>query len=593
MEIRERSQIEDRYKWKLEDLYQNNALWEEDFALAKAEIEQLAAYEGKLEETTDKLKEALDRQADTSLRVEKLFVYAMMHRDENNADGQYQALADRAMSLAVLLDAKTSFFVPEILSIDEEKLNAWRKEDALKLYDQMLENIQRAKPHTLSASEEKLLAMSGEIGAAPQNIYKMLDYADLHFPKIKGKDGEIQLTHGNYTHLMENLSREIRKETFEAYYDTYEQFQNSFAAMLAASNKNDVFQSSVRHYPNAMEASLFGDKVPRLVYDQLIAVVRKNLPQLHRYIALKKKVLKIDEMHMYDLYVPLSEKDMAVSYEDAKKMVLDGLKPLEEDYRAVLSAAFDDRWIDVYENKGKSSGAYSWGCYGTHPYVLMNYQENIDSVFTLAHEMGHAMHSYYSDQNQPYVKAQYPILLAEVASTVNESLLIEDLMEKETDREMELRLLNYYLEQFRGTIFRQVMFAEFEKWTHEQVEAGEALTADSLKDKYMELNQDYYGSDIIVDERIAVEWARISHFYNAFYVYKYATGFASAIAISKALREEGEEARLRYMNFLSSGGSDYPLEILKRAGVNLEEKEALENAFAVFKESLDRLEKLL
>ena len=593
MEIRNRQDVPVVDTWKLEDMFATNDAWEKQFLDTKQKIQGFSAFAGTLGQSIEALKKALDAETDLSLAVEQLYVYAMMRRDEDNTRSEYQGLADRAMGLAVDMSAASSFMVPEIMDILPATFDQWRNDDQLTVYAHTLDDLARNRSHVLSHAEERLLAMSGEVSAAPQTIYKMLDYADMSFPRIETEEGPIEITHGNFIHLMENDNRAIRKSGFEAFYQTYQKFENTYAASLSSSIKNDVFQSTVRHFPNAMEASLFDDNVPISVYDYLIEAIHGNLDLLHRYTALRKKALNIDELHMYDLYAPLSKAEFSISFDEAKELVLAAVKPMGEEYSRVMNTAFENRWIDVYENRGKSSGAYCWGCYGTHPYVLMNYQNNIDSVFTLAHEMGHAMHSYFSDKHQPFINAQYKILIAEVASTVNESLLIDFLLKNETNREKKLRLINYYLEQFRGTVYRQTMFAEFEKQTHDASQNGEPLTADVLKTMYQALNQKYYGPDMHLDEGIAVEWARISHFYNAFYVYKYATGFSSAVAISRAILQEGTSAVARYMTFLSRGGSDYPLEILKDAGVDLNSVEPVSRALAVFKSTLDEMEGLL
>lgn len=593
MNVKNRNEMDARDQWRLEDMFESDGVWEEEFAVAQKQCGGFAGYAGTLGRGIEQFKEALDAQSELALRVERLFVYAHMRRDEDNACAKFQGMADRAMGLSVNFSSSASFFVPEIMEIPGETLDLWRWDERLKTYAHTLDDIVRMRAHTLSHAEERLLAMSGEVGAAPQNIYKMLDNADIRFPTIRVKDGEVEISHGNYIHLMQSGERAVRKEAFEKFYGTYEGFKNTYAATLSSSVKNDVFGAKVRNYPSALGASLYQDAVPETVYDSLIAAIRQKLPVLHRYMALRKRVLGLDELHFYDLYAPLSEADYAVGYDEAKNMVLDGLRPLGAEYGGLLREAFDGRWVDVYENRGKTSGAYCWGAYGTHPFVLLNYQPNIDSVFTIAHEMGHALHSYYSDEAQDYVNAQYKILVAEVASTVNEALLMEHLLNTETDKARLLRLLNYYLEQFRTTVYRQVMFAEFEKTIHEHVEAGGALTAENIEQMYLQLNRDYYGEEMVMDAGISMEWARISHFYNAFYVYKYATGFSAAVALSSAILKEGEGAVKRYLAFLRSGGSDYPLALLQNAGVDLTRSQAVGGALDVFEKTLSRLEALV
>ncbi|MHB8156822.1 MAG: oligoendopeptidase F, partial [Desulfocucumaceae bacterium] len=454
------------------------------------------------------------------------------------------------------------------------------------------EDLIRQKPHTLTPSEELIIARAGEVTAAPSNIFRMLNNADISFPPIKDEKGnEVEVTHGRYGQLMENPDRRVRSDAFDSLYGSYRKLRNTLAATLNSSVKRDIFYSKVRNFDSALQSSLFEDNIQAEVYDNLIKTVRLNLGSLHRYMALRKRLLGLDQLRMYDLYVPLF-KDIKweIPYPEAEAVVKNSLSHLGNDYGQAAAAGLGSGWVDVYENRGKTSGAYSWGPYGVHPYILMNYQDNLNNVFTLAHELGHAMHSYYSHLEQPYVYAHYTIFTAEVASTVNESLLMNYLLNSVTDRDKKLYLLNHYLEQFKGTVFRQTMFAEFEKIIHERTESGEALTADFLCAEYRRLNEEYYGPDVAVEGEIELEWARIPHFYSAFYVYKYATGFSAATALTRGIIEEGSPAVGRYLEFLKKGGSDYPLNLLKTAGVDMAHPRPVQEGLNLFASLLDQLE---
>jgi len=590
-----RDEIDDRYKWKLEDLYPTDDVWEEEFAAVRQLVEQFPRFRGQVIASADQLLNAIQAYEEIHRRLEKLYVYARMRSDEDQSVAKYQAMADRAQGLHVQAESAMAFFVPEILNLDETRLEQFFQErPELRLYNFFLQEILRQKPYRRSPEEEEIIAMAGELAQAPANIFSVLNNVEIRFPTIKDEQGrEVELSHGRYITLMESQDRRVRRDAFYAMYDTYHKFRHTLAASLNAGVKKEIFFARVRRFSSALEAALYPDHVPVDVYHTLIDTIHQHLPLLHRYMALRKKLLGLDELHMYDLYVPLvGDVEMKIPYETALEMVKEGLQPLGEDYRRVLEEAFQGGWIDVFENRGKRSGAYSWGAYGTHPYVLLNYQENLDNVFTIAHEMGHALHSYYSDRDQPYIYAQYTIFVAEVASTLNEALLMDHLLKTTTDPKRKLYLLNYYLEQFRGTVFRQVKFAEFEKIIHEKAEAGEALTADVLCDVYLNLNKQYYGPAMVVDEPIAMEWARIPHFYSNFYVYKYATGFSAAQAIARHILTEGEPAVNRYLSFLKSGGSDTPINLLKKAGVDMTKPEPVREAMQTFKKLLDELEEL-
>lgn len=593
--LRSRSEIDERYKWRLEDIYENVDLWDNDYNRVKELLSELLTFKGKIKNSENLLR-VLRLQDEVGQLSSKLFVYARMRRDEDNTNTKYQALADKAMRLNVEVSSVTSFIVPEILSIEIDKLRSIINESKeLKIYEHYIDELIRYKPHILSENEEKILAETGDIAESSSNIFRMLNNADIVFPAIKDENGEeVELTHGNYIKFMESRSREIRIAAFNAMYDTYKKFINTFSAIIAANVKKDIFYSRIRKHSSSLEASLFDDNVPVNVYNNLIDTIHKRIDLLHRYVRLRKKLLNLDVLHMYDLYVPMiKEYDKKYEYEEALNIILEGLKPLGEEYIDILKRGFSSRWIDVYENRGKTSGAYSWGTYGTHPYVLLNYQGNLNDVFTIAHEMGHSLHTYYSTANQPYIYSEYKIFVAEVASTCNEALLIHYMLEKSNDINEKLYLLNHYLEQFRGTVYRQVMFAEFEKYTHEMAEKGESITPEILCRKYHELNEFYYGKDIVIDEGIDYEWARIPHFYTSFYVYKYATGFSAATALSQMILKEGEPAVLRYKEFLKSGSSDYPLNILKKAGVDLTTPRPILNALDVFEKLLIELEQII
>ncbi len=591
-----REDIDSKFKWKLEDIYSDVSLWEQDFKKVKELAEQIKGLQGKLGESAENLLECFKKSDELMSLNEKVYVYARMKRDENNGDSTYQALTERASSLATEVYAAISYIVPEMLSIPEEKLLGYvNSNKELSVYAFMIKENLRQKEHVLSEKEEQLLAMASEISDTAGDVFTMFNNADIKFPYIKNEEGEeVEVTKGRYIAFLESKDRRVRKDAFEAVYSSYKKMKNTLAAALTGNVKKNRFYSQVRKYPSALEASLDNDNISVDVYTNLIETVNKNIPLLDRYLKLRKKVLKLDELHMYDLYVPMVEEfDKEIPYDEAKALVAEALKPLGEEYVSYLQKGMNSSWIDVYENEGKTSGAYAWGSYKTHPYVLLNYQEKINDVFTLAHEMGHALHSYYTNMTQPYVYSEYKIFVAEVASTVNESLLMRYLLPRASSKQEKAYLLNHYLEEFRGTVFRQVMFAEFEKMIHEKVEQGEALNAQELSDMYYGLNKKYFGEAVTVDEDIAMEWSRIPHFYSSFYVYKYATGFSAATAIAEKILTEGKPAVDKYLEFLKSGGSNYPLELLKIAGVDLSTPQPVQDALNVFEKTLNELEELL
>ena len=591
-----RNEVPQESKWRLEDIYPDQKTWERDYQWVKTRMPEAESVKGSLGQSSEQLLKGLEYYAELSQTLEKLYSFAHMKKDEDNGNTEAQALLDRAQSLLVEGTSAVSFMIPELLAIPEETLNTYIESlDGLQIYDQFLHEVARRKAHVLSAQEEQLLAMAGEVGAAPRNIFTMLNNADLKFPNVHNESGEeIELTKGRYTQLMESQNREVRKEAFQTLYETYEKQKNTIASTLNSSIKKDIFFSKARRYGSTREASLDESNVPLSVYDSLVDAINQNLEPVHKYISLRKRSLGLDQLQMYDIYVPIiKDIQMKIPYEQAKEMVAAGLKPLGEDYLSILQEGYDSGWIDVMENEGKTSGAYSWGTYSAHPYVLLNYQDNVDNVYTLAHEMGHAIHTYLSNKNQPYIKADYMIFVAEVASTLNEILLTEYLLATLEDPKEKAYILNHYLEQFRSTVYRQTMFAEFEKITHGMAETGQPLTFESLSEVYKGLNEKYYGPEMVVGEEISTEWMRIPHFYTSFYVYQYSTGFCAAAALANQILTEGKPAVDRYIQFLSGGGSDYPINLLKKAGVDMTTADPVNTALKTFSGLVDRLEQLL
>lgn len=594
--LMERSQIASEHKWRLEDMYESMELWEQD---AKAVLEltnDIVTLEGNLGESSATLLKALRLQDEIGKKISRMYSFARMHRDEDNANPTYQALTDRAMSIYIQVESQQAFMMPEILAIPQERLQGFLAENEdLQLYHFAIDELLREKPHILSAEQEQLLAQVGEVTSAPQQIFTMFNNADMVFPNVKDEDGnEVELTHGRYIHFLESKHREVRKGAFDAVYSTYKKHRNTLAAIHGASVKKDVFYAKARNFDSAREAALSGDNVPLSVYDNLIDSVRESLPALHKYLDLRKRVLGLDELHLYDLYTPIvGDVDYKVPYREAVQEVLASVAPLGDEYVKVASEGLSKGWVDVYENKGKTSGAYSSGTYGVHPYILLNYQDNVDNMFTLAHELGHAMHTYFSHKTQPFVYASYTIFVAEVASTCNENLLMHYLLQTTTDKRKRAYLINHHLETIRSTVFRQTMFAEFEKLTHAQVEQGQALTPEWLCETYYRLNQDFFGAKCVVDQDIELEWARIPHFYNAFYVYKYATGLSAATALSEKILKEGKPAVDKYLDFLKSGGSNHPIELLRGAGVDMESPEPVKATLKLFSSLVDELSTLI
>jgi len=591
-----RSEIPDSYKWNLKDFYATDSDFEKAFSEIKARAQEFKKHENTLSQSSEALLACLNDYFDLQRSFEKAYVYAQMASHQDTTDSFYQSMANRTESLAVEISSATSFLTPAILAIPNEKLEGFLKENEdLRFYEKFLDEIIRMKPHVLSPKEEQLLAMSGELSQAPASIFNMLNNADIKFPSIKDENGNlVELTKGRYVSFMESSDRRVRKDSFDALYTTYLKQKNTLAATLSAQVKANIFNAKARNYASAREAALFPDDVPVSVYDNLIKAVSDNMNLMYRYISLRKKMLGVDELHMYDVYAPIvKDVKMEFTYEEAVETVIKALAPLGEQYIQDLKKGFESGWIDVYENEGKRSGAYSWGHYDVHPYVLLNHNDTLDSMFTIAHEMGHSLHSLYSWKNQPYAYSSYKIFVAEVASTFNEALLTEYLLNTINDKNKRLYILNHYFESVKGTVFRQTMFAEFEKIIHERAEEGEALTSDLLCSIYHDLNVKYFGPEMVVDSNIDMEWARIPHFYTSFYVYKYATGFSAATALSQKVLKGEPGALERYLDFLKSGGSDYPINQLKAAGVDMTSPEPVISCLKVFEKYLDEFESML
>ena len=593
--VPKREEIGEAYKWRPEHIFPSDDAWEEEFSKVDKLTSTADRYRGKVGESAANLLGALKLNDELFCRGDRLAQYALMRRDEDNENPKYQAMAQRVMALAAKARSAMSYVQPEILETSEEAIRRYlESEPELKVYTHLLDDILRGKKHVLPAPEERILAELEDIASDPDTIFTMLENADMRFGTVSEEDGkEVELTYGRYPLFLRSHDRKLRREAFEKLHQQYLNHKNTIAATYAASVKLDAFFARMRRFGSSLEAKLHPDNVPVSVYDNLIATVRANLPSMHRSFRLRRKLLGVEKLHMYDLLAPIV-RDVAfeIPYEEGRKIVKAGLYPLGEEYGAALDEAFEGGWIDVYENQGKISGAYVRNVYGTHPYVLLNYQGTMDDLFTLAHELGHAMHSYYTDRTQPYVYSDYSIFVAEVASMVNEALLVNYLLDSETDPRRRLYIVGEHINQFRITLFRQTMFAEFEKLAHERLETGGALTAESLSEIYRRLLEEYFAGEVHIDEHLVIEWARVSHFYNSFYVYKYATGFAAAIAISQSILSGKEGAVERYLEFLSSGSSDYPLNLLARAGVDMTTPRPIEEALGLLDRLLDEAEVL-
>lgn len=590
-----RNDIDIKYRWNLEEMYSNDKLWEKDIETAEKLTQEFLNRKGSVMKSSSSLLASLRAMEEIDILLEKAFVYARMRMDEDNRDSKRQKNLDMITSTLAKLGSDLSFFIPEILEASEAKIEEFMSEEqGLDQYSHMLETLLRNQSHVLSEAEENILASLSQVNSAPHAIFNMLNNADMKFGEIVDEKGNsVELTHGNYITMMQSHNRDVRKNAFEKIYQTYEKLINTISSTYAYSVKNDVVRSQIRKYPSARNASLYPDNIPESVYDNLVKVVNDNLTNLHRYMSLRKKVLGIENQHMWDVYVPLVElPENEYPFEDGVDIVLKALSPLGNDYCNALKNGIDSRWIDVYETPGKTSGAYSFGSYNSMPYSLMNYTDTLNDVFTLIHEMGHSMHSYYTRKTQPYTYGDHSIFTAEVASTVNESLLIKYLLENEKDIEVRKYLINFYLEQFRATLFRQTMFAEFEHMCHSYVENNGSLTPSWLNEEYEKLNQKYYGNSIEKDDYIKYEWARIPHFYRAYYVYQYATGFSAATSLSKRILEGGEKERDDYLKFLSLGSSKYPVDLLKIAGVDMTSTKPVSEAMQTFNTLLDELERL-
>lgn len=587
-----RADIAPEYTWNLEDIFKTPAEWEAAFQSIKESLPRLRAFSGTLVDEV-RILEALTCYAGALEQMELVYVYARLNQDLDTANNAMQALCDKARLLYVELGEATSFFSPELLTLAPERLEKMAAAPEFEHYRMLLKGILRQKPHTLDAAGERLLALSGDMASGAENVYGLLHNADLSFPEIDTEKGRVPLTYGSYSVFMESEDRKTRKNAYEAMYDTHLALKNTFAGLLGAQVKKDVFYAQARNYSSARAASMDGEDVPERVYDALIEAIRRHLPSMQRYLGLRAKVLELDVLAPYDLYVPLCEDPgFAANYEEAKALVLAAVAPLGDEYVRVLERSYQERWIDVEETPGKCTGAYAMNCYAVHPYVLLNHQGTLDSVFTLAHEMGHALNGYLSAKAQPYLMSENCIFLAEVASTANEILLLKHLL-KDAKGKAKAYLLNHFLESFRTTVFRQTMFAEFEHLIHAEAEKGESLTCEKLSEIYLGLNKAYYAPAVECDARIAAEWMRIPHFYYNFYVYKYATSFCAAVALTGQIEKEGAPAVERYLEFLSAGSSDDPVKLLARAGVDATDPASVENALLVFDGLVDELEAAL
>lgn len=595
MALLQRDEISAQYKWSINDIYKNDEEWRKDLDRLREFCGVLAGFKGKLAASSADFLNYMKLSDEFSLLSDSLIQYSHRKLDENTENTVYQSMCDELMSVFVKLNADTAFDVPEIISVSDEDMERYYAEQPeLEMYRSHIDNIRRKKAHILSDAEEKILAMAGDMTQAPENIYSMFADADLKFEDALDCAGNPHtVSHGLYSSLMTSQDRVLRKNVFASMYNAYKSFKNTTAAVISAQVKQLIFNARARNYPTTLDSSLDRSNVPTSVYRNLIEAVHDNMEYMYKYVRLRKKLLKVDELHMYDLYVPIvGDADVKIPFEQAKEYVKDALGVMGEEYVSILKEGFNGGWIDVYENKGKRSGAYSAGA-KVHPFVLLNYNDDLDSVFTLAHEMGHAIHSYYSNKYQPTVYSDYVIFVAEVASTCNESLLMQYLLKNTSDKRRKAYLINYFLEQFRTILYRQTMFAEFELKINETVENGGSLTAESLCRMYYDLNKLYFGDDIVIDEDIAYEWSRIPHFYYDYYVYQYATGYSAAIALSQRILKEGESAVKDYISFLKGGCSKTPIELLKTAGVDMTTSEPVSEALKLFNSLIDEMEKLL
>jgi len=594
--MKKRSDIPVEYTWNLESIFSANEDWERDFQALQRRLPELEALAGSLAQSGQALLKVLQMRDELYKELERLYAYASMRKDEDTTNSTYQGMADRALQLYVHASTVASYIEPEILALPQATLDLFLKDTPeLALYGHELHDLNRKREHIRSAEIEAILAAAGEMAAGPDSIFTMIDNADLKLPTIKNEEGEeVELTKGNYQVFIQSTNRQVRKDAFEALHGTFLKQRHTIASTLAAQVKSDIFYTHQRNYSSCREHALARYNIPVSVYDNLVESVSEHIPLLDRYLKLRKRILQLDELHMYDLYVPIVEESKEeISYQQSCDTVVAALAPLGESYTSTLKQGFAKRWIDVYETPGKRGGAYSGGAYSTQPFILLNYQHNRDSMYTLAHELGHSMHSFYTRNYQPYPYGDYTIFVAEVASTLNEGLLTEYLLKETSDRALRLAILNHSLEGFRGTLFRQTMFAEFEQQIHSQAEQGEPLTADTLSALYRTLCEKYYGGEAFIDELIDIEWARIPHFYSSFYVYQYATGISAASALVQQILHEGKPAVERYLKFLGSGSSDYSIELLRKAGVDMTSPEPVRQALRLFESHLAQMEELI
>lgn len=586
---KQRSEIAQQDKWRIEDIYATDEAWEADYNECIRRAKEKCVYQGRLAESAQILYQALKESDEADLLVEHVYVYAFMKYYEDTANAVYQEMSGRAQAAVTKLSEKYAFLTPEILAIDQKKMQEYLNSDTLALYRHALEDILAKKEHALSEKEERLLAMAGQVTASPNEIFSKFNNADVKFGTILDENGnEVELTNGRYSVFMESNNRSVRENAFKALYRQYGNYKNTLAATYYANVKQACFYAKARKYDSTLQMYLSGSFIPEKVYHNLIETVHKNLDKMHAYVSLRKQVLGVDELHFYDIYAPMvSDITMKIPYEEAKDIALKALAPLGEEYLSKVKEGFESGWVDVYENTGKRTGAFSWGTYGVHPYVFLNYTDTLNDVFTLVHEMGHAMHTYYSNTNQPYPYAGYRIFVAEVASTCNEALLMQYLLKNCTDLSEKKYLMNHYFEQFKGTLFRQTMFAEFEMITHKMAEDGEVLSTQALCDVYRKLNEEYFGEDMVIDDEIALEWSRIPHFYTPFYVYQYATGYSAAIAIASKIFKGDEKTLKGYKQFLSGGCSMHPIDLLKLCGIDMESPQVIQEALDVFGQLLE------
>lgn len=594
--ILKREEIQERYKWDLDKIYSSDDDFEKDFTELKSILPSILNYSLKISNSSNELLECLRLKDEINKKLEKLYVYSHMKRDEDNSNVKYQALAQRVEGLNVEVEEKLSFIVPEILAIPDQNIKAFLEEnEELLVYGHYLEDILRSTAHVLSPEQERIVSMTGEIANTSENIFRMLMHADMKFPSIRNEeDKEIELSEGRFYQLIRSKDRKVRKDAFKTFYREYKKYANTLAAALSGVVKKDVFYSKVKNYSNSLGASLDADNIKVEVYENIINTINNSFKPMHRYMELKKKLLKVDNLHMYDIYAPvISGVKFDITYEEAVDIIKNALKPLGEEYIDIFQKGIDSRWVDVYENQNKTNGAYSWGSYDTQPYILLNYTNTLSDVSTLAHEMGHSIHSYYTRKEQPFIYSEYSLFCAEVASTTNEVLLINYLLNNTKDKNKKMYIISQYLETIRTTVYRQTMFAEFEKIIHETYEKGISLTSELFSSTWHELNSKYYGPSIKVDDEIDIEWSRIPHFYWNFYVYKYVTGYSAATSIAYSILNNEQGAVQNYIKFLKSGGSDYSLNLLNIAGVDMTNKKPLENTISIFENLLDKLEALI